>query len=678
MERFSKAAMALLVIVVCISAAGAADLPISRVVLFSSGVGYFERVGDVTGTQEVSLSFTTQQINDLLKSLIVQDFDGGKIAPVVYAPQEPALRALKSFAVDLSAEKSLAEMLTALRGARVEVDADGTLRGQVLGVETQQKSGEKAPVEFEVLNLVTEAGIKQVPIWHIKAIRLLDPKLSDDLAKALGVLAASHDSGKRPLTLTFVGEGKRRVRVGYLLETPVWKTSYRLVNDEKGMLLQGWAIVENTTDDDWHAVRLALVSGRPISFIQDLYQPLYVQRPTVAPSVIGSPPPQTYEGNMDKAGEEQARPEAQAPAPPRGAMGKAARKPTELRMLTDTVAGTAFQSDRYATTSAQAMASGDKVGELFQYAIDQPVSIARQRSAMIPILSQNITGEKVSVYNQRVNAKFPLNGLKLKNSTALHLMGGPVTVFDGGIYGGDALINDIAPGDERLLTYAVDIGVEVDPKAGDGTQELTSLKIVRGTLIATRKQRSEMNYTAKNVTAEKRTLLIEYPIVQGWELKAPAKADETTRDVYRFKVAIAPKTTGKLQVIAERPLSQTIGLVDCNPDLLVLYAREPKISPELKAALEAIVAKKGAIAEVAAQWTQRDARLREIAAEQDRIRKNMAELDRGNDLYKRYVDKLTAQETEFERLQGEIKKLQEQQKGLQNELTAYIAGLNVE
>ena len=697
MARFSKATVALLVIVVCISAAGAADLPISRVMLFSSGVGYFERLGAVTGTQEVSLSFTTPQINDLLKSLVVQDLDGGKVAPVVYAPQEPVLRALKSFSVDLSQDKSLAEMLTALRGAKVEVVAEDTIRGQVLSVETQQQSGEKGPVPVQIVNLVTEAGIKQVPILHIKAIRLLDQKLSDDLAKALGVLAASHDSGKRPLTLTFVGAGQRRVRVGYLLETPVWKTSYRLVNDAKGMLLQGWAIVENTTDDDWHAVRLALVSGRPISFIQDLYQPLYVPRPTVAPSVIGSPAPQTYEGNLQlPPGVEPQDVMGYMPqdalihkgTPPTGAMAKAGKPAeryrlvapnyTNLRMLTDINGDSGIASDKLAATSAQAMASGDKVGELFQYAIDQPVSIARQRSAMIPILNQNITGDKVSVYNQRVNAKFPLNGLKLKNSTPLHLMGGPITVFDGGAYAGDALITDIAPGDERLLTYAVDIGVEVDPKAGDGTQELTSLKIVRGTMIATRKQRSEMNYTAKNVTGEKRTLLIEYPIMQGWELKAPAKADETTRDVYRFKVEIAPKSTGKLQVIAEHPLSQSIGLVDFDPNLLLVYAREPKISPAMKDALQSIVAKKGAIAAVAAEWSQRDARLKEITAEQDRIRKNMAELDRGNDLYKTYVAKLTAQETEFEKLQGEMKTLQAQQKRLQDELTAYIVGLNVE
>ena len=206
----------------------------------------------------------------------------------------------------------------------------------------------------------------------------------------------------------------------------------------------------------------------------------------------------------------------------------------------------------------------------------------------------------------------------------------------------------------------------------------TSLKIARGALLITRKQRSEMNYAAKNVTAEKRTLLIEYPIKAGWELKAPAKADETTRDVYRFKVEIAPKSTGKLQVIEERPLSQTIALVNCDANLLLIYVREPKISPAMKAALQTIVERKGAIASVARQWTERDARLKEITAEQDRIRKNMTELDRQDALYKRYVEKLTAQEAEFEKLQGEMKKLQDQQKGLQDELTAYIVGLNVE
>jgi hypothetical protein len=668
-------------------AALAADLPLSRVVMFSSGVGYFERGGAVEGTQQIQLSFKTEQINDLLKSLVLQDFDGGKIAPVIYAPREPLTRTLQSFGVDLSEDKSLADLLRTLRGAKVAIVADGEMQGQIVGVEKQQRTSGKDVVTFDVVNVLTQAGLQQVPIWHIKSLRLLDDKLGGDLMKALGVLNASHDSGKRPVTLTFAGQGKRRVRVGYLLETPVWKTSYRLVADEKGLFLQGWAIVENTTDDDWQNVKLSLVSGRPISFIQDLYQPLYVPRPVVAPSVIGSPPPQTYEGNMQAPTPPMATtaaPGAGARALPKAAARAARRDEAERMELPEGVA--AGDAVAYEPQNALVIrgaqeavtAQGEQVGELFQYAIDQPVSIARQRSAMIPIINKDIEGTKVSVYNQAVNAKFPLNGMKLKNSTALHLMGGPITVFDGGVYGGDALITDIAPGDERLITYAVDLGVEVAPKADDGTEEITALKIERGVLLLTKKQRTEVTYTAKNVTAEMRTLLIEHPIRDGWDLVAPAKADETTRNAYRFKLEIAPKDTAKLTVVEEHPEVETVALVDGDLDSIGLYMKSTRISESVKAALAKVVDMRGKLADLQSQRTEREARLKEIGDEQDRIRKNMAQLDRTNELYKTYVEKLTAQETEFEKLQGEIKKINADEKAQKNQINTYLEGLNVE
>jgi hypothetical protein len=668
--------------------AASADLPLSRVVLFSSGVGYFERAGQVEGNAKVELSFKTEQINDLLKSLVLQDLDGGRIAPVVYSPQEPLTRTLQSFSLDLSQDRPLATMLSMLRGAKVEIVADGTVRGSVLGVETQQKSSDKGVVSFSVVNVVTDTGITQIPLWHIKSIKLLDEKLSGDLAKALGVLNASHDSGKRPLTLSFEGAGKRHVRVGYLLETPVWKTSYRLLVDEKGLFLQAWAIVENTTDDDWQGVKLSLVSGRPISFVQDLYQPLYVSRPVVAPSVVGSPLPQTYEGAMEAAAKGEAGPQGPRGAPGMGGFGGrrggmpgmpgAAATPYNQQIVESNSNAAMLAPMPGESEGVDAMAAGEKVGELFQYAIDQPVTVARHQSAMIPIINKGIEGAKVSIYNQAGNLKYPLNGLRLKNTSGLQLMGGPITVFDGGVYAGDALTTDIAPDDDRLVTYAVDLGVEVAPKVEETATDYTSLKISRGVLLLTRKQHRENSYTAKNVTDEKRTLLIEQQIQDGWDLISPAKPNEKTAHNYRFKLEIAPKTTEKLTVVEEHPISETVALIDRDATSFGLYIRAPKISDAVKTALQKIVEMKTTIADVAAQWTDRDARLKEITSEQERIRNNMAQLDRNSDLYKRYVEKFTAQETEYEKLQAEMKKLHDQQKGLQDELTAYISGLNVE
>ncbi|MBM3498322.1 MAG: hypothetical protein FJX74_06585 [Armatimonadetes bacterium] len=667
--------------------AAAAELPLKEVVLFSSGVGYFQRQGQVEGNAQVELTFRTEQIPDLLKSLVVQDLSGGTVAPVTYAPQEPIERTLSSFAVDISDNPSLSMLLNRLRGATADVKSDQVHSGVIVGVETQRKSVGDNVLEFEVINLLTDEGIVEVPIWQVKSLQITDAAIASDLRKALGVLAQSRDVSKRPVTLSFRGTGARNVSAGYLLETPVWKTSYRLVVLDERLQLQGWAIVENTTDDDWTSVDLTLVSGRPISFIQDLYEPLYLTRPVIPPSVAAIPRPKLYDRGLDdyaaeaepaeeKADRDGARRERAAMAPGgyggfSGGLGMAAPAAPPAS------AGEALNV-LMAATLPSAMAAGEKAGELFKYAIDQPVTIGRQKSAMIPIVNAAAEGEKVSVFSAATDPKHPYNGVKLKNTTGLHLMAGPITVFDGGIYAGDALIEDVAPGDERLLTYAVDLDVEVEQQEKWTGTEILSVKVSRGVMIVTRKNRRETQFTARSASAEKKALLIEHPFASDWTLIEPEKPEERTRSVYRFRVPLEPQGKAELKVTEEQPLSEGIALTDADADQVALFVRMDKVSESVKAALQKLVEMKAELADTQRQIAEREARLKEITEEQDRIRQNMEQLDRELDLYKRYVDKFGEQETEFEKLQGEIKELQTQEAAQLQAVQEYIEGLNVE
>src|SRR5688572_15149695 len=337
------------------------DVPVKVVVLFSSGVGYFEHFGTVKGDGSTELRFKTQQINDILKSLVLQDMDGGKVAAVTYPSQDPVAKTLRSFQVDITSNPSLAELLNQLRGAKVTVTA-GTdeVAGVVVGVEKKQRPVGKGDdgklAEVAVLNLLTEGGIRSVQLDEVRNLKIDDPQLREELQRALAALSQARDQDKKPVTVSFRGQGERRVRLGYVVEAPVWKTSYRLIlSDEKegadpqgvergraaqpgpdgGQLsrlarpgfdprandavvsatdaaeksplpgdgrLQGWAIIENQTDSDWSDVQLSLVSGRPISFIQDLYQPLYIPRPIVKPELYASLRPQTYDAGMIAGG----------------------------------------------------------------------------------------------------------------------------------------------------------------------------------------------------------------------------------------------------------------------------------------------------------------------------------------------------------------------------------------
>src|SRR4051794_30574841 len=281
-------------------------LPISQVILFNSGVGPFTRSGEVEGDARVDLTFPGQDINDLIKSMTLRDLSpNGRVAAVTYDSHDPIDRTLASFAINLNNSPSLAQILTQARGEQVEVtlintaNQPGNLTGKIMGVEQQSVPSKEGTVPVNVLNMWCAEGVRSVKLSEVQRLRFANPVIENEVRRALETLAMSHDSQKKAVSLHFAGEGKRKVEVGYVVENPIWKTSYRLVLDkagEKKPYLQGWAVVENPTDEDWNAVTMALVSGRPISFKMDLYNPLYVDRPTVEPELFASLRPVTYSG----------------------------------------------------------------------------------------------------------------------------------------------------------------------------------------------------------------------------------------------------------------------------------------------------------------------------------------------------------------------------------------------
>ena len=299
----------------------APQLPVSRVILFSSGVGFFQREGQVDGNARVDLSFPVRNVNDLLKSMVLQDMNGGKISTVNYESHDPIDKTLRSFAVNLTGNPSFGQLLNQARGEKAEVVLQqsnatqaGTVTGTIVGVEQQKQIINKdTVVEVEFLNVWTDKGLRSFRLADVQQVRFVNPVMEAEFSHALEVLAKSHDTQKKAVSITFTGDGKRQVRVGYVIENPIWKTSYRLVLDKKEKpFLQGWAVVENPSDEDWKDVRMSLVSGRPISFQMDLYQPLYVPRPVVEPELFASLRPPTYAGAMGDANAPRA---ARAPTP---------------------------------------------------------------------------------------------------------------------------------------------------------------------------------------------------------------------------------------------------------------------------------------------------------------------------------------------------------------------------
>jgi hypothetical protein len=661
------------------------------VVLFTSGVGYYQREGEVEGHARVDLTFPVQDINDLLKSLVLQDLAGGQISAVSYDSHDPIDKTLKSFALDLTSNPSFGQLLHQARGEKVEVvmqaaaTQPNTLSGMIVGLEKQhQPAGKDSVLEMEMLNLLTADGLRACALAQVQRVRFLNPVIDAELKRALETLAMSHDTRKKAVSLNFAGQGKRPVRVGYVVENPIWKTSYRLVVNKEGKpFLQGWAIVENTGDEDWNNVQMSLVSGRPISFRMDLYQSLYLPRPLVEPELFASLRPPTYTGALEKAAppmpagaapEPQLRRALDAGRAAGGMEGKGGfgYAPEERKKA---LADDKAIDIRQGVTSA---ASATEMGDFFQYAIDQPVTLPRQKSAMLPIVQQEVEGTKVSIYNQRVHPKFPLLGLRFKNTTGLHLMQGPITVFEGASYAGDARILDLQPKEERLLSYAIDLGVEVEPVSKGRPDDLIAVKIVKGILHATHRQRLSTTYNIKNRLEYDRTLLVEHPLRTDWKLVTPEKPSERTRDVYRLEVKVASGGAAVQEVVEEHDRLNQYQVTTLDDQTMRVFASSSVASTRLKEALAKAMELKTKLAAVQREIADTERQLRTISDEQARLRANIKELPPTSAAYKRYLEKFDTQETEIEKLQSESKKLRGSEEERRKELEAYVLSLNLE
>lgn len=660
------------------------DLPVSRVALFSSGVAYYEREGDVSGTTSVELRLRTEQINDIIKSLVVQDLDGGTVSVVRYPSRDPIDRTLKSFGVDISGNPSLGDLLNQLRGEPIEVGGARTISGVIVGVEQKRVVIEKEVIQTPLLNVLTSEGIQQVALTELGSLKLSNAKVDGELRQALATLATGHDADKKSVVIRFEGSGKRRARIAYLLEAPIWKTAYRLVlSEEKPPFLQGWATVENPTEEDWSGVRLSLISGRPISFRMDLYSPIYVPRPLEELELYASLRPPSYEGALEVAKAAAAPPPA--PAAALGLRDAALSKRRGAGAMQEGRGGAHDEASEFEAgieldqAGVVSVAEAQSAGELFEYRIGAPVTLPRQSSAMLPILNQAIGGEKVSIYNPATHAKYPLNGLELVNATESHLMQGPITIFDAGVYAGDAKLPDLKPGEKRLVAYALDLGVEVSIKQPQREPEpIVSLRAARGVLFFKTKLVDTREYVVKNKDRKPRTVLIEQPYGDEWTLVEPAQPYERAPGLSRFKMQAAAGQTATLIVKLEQLIEQSVALSNMNDDQVRFYLRAKAISPALQAALQKLIELRSAVAIAERQREAQERLSNEAVAEQARIRENLKTLAANSDAHRRQEQKFDELETRIEQHRAATATARQNEEQARLALEGYLMQLTVE
>lgn len=638
---------------VAASARSQNQLAIRKIVLYKHGVGYFERQGSVDGDQTVTLSFTASQMKDVLKSLYAVDLGGGRIATILYDSKDPIQKQLEGILFDVPEGNALTQFLKQLKGARVRAQVGARpVEGRILGIEPVSRTMEAGITTTHKLVLLKDEGqIQPIELFDASEIEVLDESVRRDLDRMMEIYAKARYADRKIVQLRAEGNGQRDVRAGYIIETPIWKTSYRLLLEENGpSLLQGWAIVENRTDEDWKDVRLTFVAGSPLSFVLDLYTSYYPQRPVVAMEIAaadsGIPPPRAAADLLRKA----VRLDSRA----RGLAGEdlkreAAKEAAPGRALGGLLAG-----------SMAPVTRGVEIGDLFAYEAKGPVSIKQGQAALVPILLEKLDqGRKVLYFRQQLS-EHPSHAFYLANSTELTLEKGPITVFEGSTCLGEGMLQKtLKQGMHAVVPYALETGVEVEPRVESKNQPITRATLVNGVLTLEHAQIRETRYRLRNKTKKAHALILDHPKAGGsYKLVEPAEADEELPAAYRFEVALAAGGERVHQVQERRRVDSQVSLVNQSASQIRFYLSQPYMSEKTRDFLQGIAGLMDERAERDRRVQSTRAEASRISKDQERLRKNIAILrDSPNErtMRDRYLTRLAQGDERLDKLEGEIR-----------------------
>ncbi|GHV90595.1 hypothetical protein AGMMS50268_10980 [Spirochaetia bacterium] len=665
------------------SAVPQGELPLRRISLFSSGVGYFEHAGTLAGSAEVKFPFKAASVNDALKSLVLNDPGAGSPS-VSYPSEQTLLQTLRSLKIDLSNDPDTAAILDSLRGAEIEIAAPNPITGRITGVEYRIAPGETGAQEPWV-SLFTSQGLRAVSLREINSLAFKDPQINADLTRALDLIMASRNSGSRDLSVSLPGSGSRRVTISYVIPSPVWKVSYRLDLGNAGSGIasagnpvsarfQGWAIVDNDGDTDWNEVELSLVAGRPVSFIQNLYPPYYLSRPTLPLAIAGTAQAQTWDSAY--AAEEYAPADLESNLLMRDMSTKSAR---QSDMMEAAVPRPAPPPSAGLGSVAAAAATGQAAGDQFEFTIQKPVTLNRRMSAMLPLVDGSMDVKKLLIFSgagapgRNVH---PNLGAEISNTTGMKLPAGPITVYDGGTYAGDALVEFLNDGEKRLISWGEDLSV-TGTTAASSARTLSAVSISGGHMTISRKQGYEKKYTLNNVSAEKKTLIVEHPITSGATLTEPVAFTGQTPTVYRFTRELPAKGELELLVREEIPLYERISLLPLRLDALVSYAANQEIPPSVRASLQQAAELKRKADDASKARTETEGRRAFLVSEQDRIRRNLEAAGNNTQQGQEYLKRMASLDADIDAQSSRIDDATKAAEAAQKAYEDYLNGLEL-
>ena len=563
--------------------AGEADecLELKRVVLSTGGVAYMEYEARVDGYARLSFDVALDQVDDVLKSFIVLDDEGG-VGTVTLPGRQPLDESFRNLPFDVAALSSTVALLRALTGEEVAIEGDSDITGRILSVTEEMVLGEGGSSVRHRVALATTGGIRQAVVEDATSIRFTDGALQKQIDEALVALATHRIADRRTLTLQTTGESERTVRLGYVVAAPLWKTTYRLALGEGATaLLQGWATLENMSGQDWDGIELTLVSGNPVTFRQALYESYWVERPFVPVDVAGRVVPMVDSGAMN------------------GVLGKAQedafydRAAVADELSLEASRQTVFCSGGLGSLYEEAAsptqmacmdcAASEDAATQVVFRIADPVTVVSGESLSVPIVSRAVPAQMVALYQPGTDLRHPLAAVRLTNESGAGLPPGVVTIYQpsaasgGETFVGDARLDTLPAGEDRLVSYALDQRTLVDREDKSG-QTIAKLAIDRGILTTTIVNRQTTLYAVQAPAGEAVEALIEHPRMEGWELVKPSGQVEQTQTAYRLPLAVPAGETATLEVVLEYQRLETMQLVYMNSEQLAWYAENGKVS----------------------------------------------------------------------------------------------------
>ncbi len=718
-----------------LAAAAPTELPVTRVALYKNGVGFFEHSGHVTGSQSVTIDFTTDQLNDVLQSLTAIDLNGGRIAGAGYNSTTPLEQQLKALPLALDEDPTAVEFYNAIRGARVEVRSGSSdIIGRLLNIETvTPPAGNNQPgTEKRLITVISDAGdVHTLELTPTTDVKLLDTDLHQDVTRYLQLLASTRSQGLRHLTLQDNGTGNRSLLVSYISEVPIWKSTYRILfttpktpppTGVQTATMQGWSVVDNTTGSDWTNVQLSLIAGAPQSFIQPLSVPYYSRRPEIPLPQEAQLTPQTHESGdiaeppkvklPQMAMSAPARPMPMAATLGRGVAGGVMGGISSANgsglgagvggnyggsvLRGEAIDALSSDSSSFQTNAAASLTPNTTTAafdDYFAYNLTEPITIRKNESAMVPILQTKIDAERVTLWSQQ--QPVPLRALWITNTSDLTLDRGSFSIVEDGNFGGEGLLDPIHPAEKRLLSYAVDQAVRVDNKSAS-IHHLRSLAIAKGVLTEHYRDIVTREYSIRNAATDPRTVVLEHARMNDYQLNSaglitaatptaaeneqpanPVKPDETTPTLYRFRITVPAGQTLHFKVAESHAYPRTVQVGNVNDQQVKLLLQEmgekPEDNPNFLRQIQPILDAQRKIADLNSQKRSIDTDLKNLHSEEERQRANITALkDADKQAQQRFVNDLSHTEDQIAQKQKDQLALDTQVQAAQKSLADLV------